>query len=72
MSENPNVMSVKDTIREVRKTVNQIAKQISDTRRELQLLAHELKVTPIRNILMDEIRIRRPVQRLRRAFWGEE
>ena len=65
-------MSVKDTIREVRKTVNQIAKQISDTRRELQLLAHELKVTPIRNILMDEIRIRRPVQRLRRAFWGEE
>jgi len=66
------LMSVKDAIKEVRKTVNQIAKQISDTRREFQLLAHELKVTPIRNMLMDEIRIRRPIQRIRRAIWGEE
>jgi len=64
-------MSAKDAIREVRKVIEQVAGQISETRREAQLLLHQLKITPLRNILIDEIRYRRPIQRLRRALWGE-
>jgi len=65
-------MSIKETIKEVRRTINEMAKQVSETRREFQLLVHELKMTPIRNILLDEIKIRRPIQRIKRAIWGEE
>ena len=72
MPKKPYLMSVKDAIRDVRKTVTEIAKQISETRREVQALAHDLKITPLRNILLDEIKLRRPLTKLRRALWGEE
>ena len=63
---------VKDVVREVKEKVSEIVREGDETRREIQYLLHSLKITPIRNILWDEIRFRRPVLRLRRIIRGEE
>ncbi|MEM2233900.1 MAG: hypothetical protein QXP81_10230 [Nitrososphaerota archaeon] len=64
-------MSLKDAAREIRKAVKSAAAEFGELRREVQLLAHDLKITPIRNFLIDEIRIRRPIKRVLKALEGE-
>jgi len=65
-------MSVKDAVREMRKTIEQITNEIAETRKEVQYAVHQLKVTPIRNMILDEIKFRRPLQKIRRIIRGEE
>ncbi|MCD6137149.1 MAG: hypothetical protein J7J91_00980 [Deltaproteobacteria bacterium] len=65
-------MAIRDVIKELRKAVEGIIKEGQETRRELQYLAHSVKITPIRNMLMDEVRYRRPLHRIRRFIRGEE
>jgi hypothetical protein len=62
----------KEVIGEVKKTIQEIAREGEETRREVQYLLHALKITPLRNILWDEVRYRRPLMRLKRILRGEE
>ncbi|MEM1557413.1 MAG: hypothetical protein QXI11_00935 [Thermoproteota archaeon] len=62
---------VKEALREIRKILDTVSKEVTEARREMQYTLHSLKITPIRNILMDEIKYRRPLARLRRALRGE-
>lgn len=64
--------SVKESIREIRKALEDIVKEGQETRREIQYTLHSLKVTPLREMFIDEIRLRRPLQRIRRMIRGED
>ncbi|MEM0232597.1 MAG: hypothetical protein QXL22_01100 [Candidatus Nezhaarchaeales archaeon] len=62
---------VKEALREIRKIIDSMSREIVEARREMQYTLHSLKITPIRNILMDEIRYRRPLIKLRRVLRGD-
>ncbi|MEM3951806.1 MAG: hypothetical protein QXP74_00115 [Nitrososphaerota archaeon] len=64
-------MMVKEALREIRKIIDSMSREIVEARREMQYTLHSLKITPIRNILMDEIRYRRPLIKLRRVLRGD-
>lgn len=64
-------MKLKEPLEEVRKMIRDMLDEISDTRREIQMMAQDLKITPIRNILMDGVKVRRPVKKILRALRGD-